>query len=183
MKTATSPATASTMTDKDGKITDRWRGGDPGGDGNSHHSRLHHRPRHPDPDRARSTPTTPRRCTSTNTPSTTLVIEKYIEGTTTPLEGVTFLVTESAAALWWATPTASTSPMRMAASSSTIWSLAPPSPRGRPRPWRAMSWTPPPRALKSRPAKCRLCVSTTAGQGYPRHPEAGFRDKGTSRWR
>ena len=31
----------------------------------------------------------------TNTPSTTLVIEKYIEGTTTPLEGVTFLVTDS----------------------------------------------------------------------------------------
>ena len=30
-----------------------------------------------------------------NTPSTTLVIEKYIEGTTTPLEGVTFLVTDS----------------------------------------------------------------------------------------
>src|SRR5699024_12034496 len=28
-----------------------------------------------------------------NTPDTTLVIEKYIEGTTTPLEGVTFLVT------------------------------------------------------------------------------------------
>ena len=27
----------------------------------------------------------------TNTPSTTLVIEKYIEGTTTPLKGVTFL--------------------------------------------------------------------------------------------
>lgn len=31
----------------------------------------------------------------TNTPSTTLVIEKYIEGTTTPLKGVTFLVTDS----------------------------------------------------------------------------------------
>ena len=30
-----------------------------------------------------------------NTPSTTLVIEKYIEGTTTPLKGVTFLVTDS----------------------------------------------------------------------------------------
>ena len=35
----------------------------------------------------------------TNTPSTTLVIEKYIEGTTTPLEGVTFLVTESSGAV------------------------------------------------------------------------------------
>ena len=31
----------------------------------------------------------------TNTSSTTLVIEKYIEGTTTPLKGVTFLVTDS----------------------------------------------------------------------------------------
>ena len=31
----------------------------------------------------------------TNTPSTTLVIEKYIEGTTTPLKGVTFLVADS----------------------------------------------------------------------------------------
>ena len=31
-----------------------------------------------------------------NTPGVTLVIEKYIEGTTTPLEGVTFLVTDSA---------------------------------------------------------------------------------------
>lgn len=31
----------------------------------------------------------------TNTPSTTLVIEKYIEGTTTPLKGVTFLITDS----------------------------------------------------------------------------------------
>lgn len=31
----------------------------------------------------------------TNTPSTTLVIEKYIDGTTTPLKGVTFLVTDS----------------------------------------------------------------------------------------
>ncbi|WP_418732464.1 SpaA isopeptide-forming pilin-related protein [Dysosmobacter sp.] len=31
----------------------------------------------------------------TNTPSTTLVIEKYIEGTTTPLKGITFLVTDS----------------------------------------------------------------------------------------
>ena len=31
----------------------------------------------------------------TNTPSTTLVIEKYIEGTTTPMKGVTFLVTDS----------------------------------------------------------------------------------------
>ncbi len=31
----------------------------------------------------------------TNTPSTTLVIEKYIEGTTMPLKGVTFLVTDS----------------------------------------------------------------------------------------
>ena len=31
----------------------------------------------------------------TNAPSTTLVIEKYIEGTTTPLKGVTFLVTDS----------------------------------------------------------------------------------------
>ena len=31
----------------------------------------------------------------TNTPSTILVIEKYIEGTTTPLKGVTFLVTDS----------------------------------------------------------------------------------------
>ena len=30
-----------------------------------------------------------------NTPSTTLVIEKYIEGTTTPIKGVTFLVTDS----------------------------------------------------------------------------------------
>ena len=35
----------------------------------------------------------------TNTPSTTLVIEKYIEGTTTPLEGVTFLVTNSSGAV------------------------------------------------------------------------------------
>ena len=35
----------------------------------------------------------------TNTPSTTLVIEKYIEGTTTPLEGVTFLVTDSSGAV------------------------------------------------------------------------------------
>ena len=35
----------------------------------------------------------------TNTPSTTLVIEKYIEGTTTPLEGVTFLVTNSSGAM------------------------------------------------------------------------------------
>ena len=34
-----------------------------------------------------------------NTPSTTLVIEKYIEGTTTPLEGVTFLVTDSSGAV------------------------------------------------------------------------------------
>ena len=34
----------------------------------------------------------------TNTPSTTLVIEKYIEGTTTPLKGVTFLVTDSSGA-------------------------------------------------------------------------------------
>ena len=34
----------------------------------------------------------------TNTPSTTLIIEKYIEGTTTPLEGVTFLVTDSSGA-------------------------------------------------------------------------------------
>ncbi len=30
-----------------------------------------------------------------NTPTTTLVLEKYIEGTTTPLKGVTFLVTDS----------------------------------------------------------------------------------------
>ena len=35
----------------------------------------------------------------TNTPSTTLIIEKYIEGTTTPLEGVTFLVTDSSGAV------------------------------------------------------------------------------------
>ena len=35
----------------------------------------------------------------TNTPSTTLVIEKYIEGTTSPLEGVTFLVTDSSGAV------------------------------------------------------------------------------------
>lgn len=35
----------------------------------------------------------------TNTPSTTLVIEKYIEGTTTALEGVTFLVTDSSGAV------------------------------------------------------------------------------------
>ena len=31
-----------------------------------------------------------------NTPGTTLTIQKYIEGTTTPLEGVTFLITDSA---------------------------------------------------------------------------------------
>ena len=35
----------------------------------------------------------------TNTPTTTLVIEKYIEGTTTPMEGVTFLVTDSSGAV------------------------------------------------------------------------------------
>ena len=35
----------------------------------------------------------------TNTPSTTLVIEKYIEGTTTPLKGVTFLVTDGSGAV------------------------------------------------------------------------------------
>ena len=35
----------------------------------------------------------------TNTPSTTLVIEKYIERTTTPLKGVTFLVTDSSGAV------------------------------------------------------------------------------------
>ena len=35
----------------------------------------------------------------TNTPSTTLVIEKYIEDTTTPLKGVTFLVTDSSGAV------------------------------------------------------------------------------------
>ena len=35
----------------------------------------------------------------TNTPSTTLVIEKYIEGTTTPIKGVTFLVTDSSGAV------------------------------------------------------------------------------------
>ena len=35
----------------------------------------------------------------TNTPSTTLVIEKYIESTTTPLKGVTFLVTDSSGAV------------------------------------------------------------------------------------
>ena len=35
----------------------------------------------------------------TNTPSTTLVIKKYIEGTTTPLKGVTFLVTDSSGAV------------------------------------------------------------------------------------
>ena len=35
----------------------------------------------------------------TNTPSTTLVIEKYIEGTSTPLKGVTFLVTDSSGAV------------------------------------------------------------------------------------
>lgn len=33
-----------------------------------------------------------------NTPSTTLVIEKYVEGTTTPLKGITFLVTDSSGA-------------------------------------------------------------------------------------
>ncbi len=35
----------------------------------------------------------------TNTPSTTLVIEKYIDGTATPLKGVTFLVTDSSGAV------------------------------------------------------------------------------------
>lgn len=35
----------------------------------------------------------------TNTPSTTLVIEKYIEGTTTPIKGVTFLATDSSGAV------------------------------------------------------------------------------------
>jgi len=35
----------------------------------------------------------------TNTPSTTLVIEKYIEGTTTPLKGVTFLIADSSGAV------------------------------------------------------------------------------------
>ena len=35
----------------------------------------------------------------TNIPSTTLVIEKYIEGTTTPLKGVTFLITDSSGAV------------------------------------------------------------------------------------
>ena len=35
----------------------------------------------------------------TNTPSTTLVIEKYAQGTTTPLKGVTFLVTDSSGAV------------------------------------------------------------------------------------
>ena len=34
----------------------------------------------------------------TNTPTTTLVLEKYIEGTTSPLQGVTFLVTDSSGA-------------------------------------------------------------------------------------
>ena len=34
-----------------------------------------------------------------NTPSTTLVIEKYIEGTTTPIKGVTFFVTDSSGAV------------------------------------------------------------------------------------
>ena len=34
-----------------------------------------------------------------NTPSTTLVIEKYIEGTTTPIKGVTFLITDSSGAV------------------------------------------------------------------------------------
>ena len=34
-----------------------------------------------------------------NDPTTTLVIEKYIEGTTTPLKGVTFLVTDSSGAV------------------------------------------------------------------------------------
>ena len=34
-----------------------------------------------------------------NMPSTTLVIEKYIEGTTTPIKGVTFLVTDSSGAV------------------------------------------------------------------------------------
>lgn len=33
-----------------------------------------------------------------NTPSTTLVIEKFVEGTTTPIKGVTFLVTDSSGA-------------------------------------------------------------------------------------
>ena len=53
----------------------------------------------------------------TNTPSTTLVIEKYIEGTTTPLKGVTFLVTDSSVQ-WLVIPTASLSPTKMAALSS-----------------------------------------------------------------
>ena len=42
---------------------------------------------------------TPRRSISPTRPSTTLVIEKYIEGTTTPLKGVTFLVTDSSGAV------------------------------------------------------------------------------------
>ena len=44
-------------------------------------------------------PTDPQTLHFTNTPSTTLVIEKYIEGTTTPLKGVTFLVTDSTGAV------------------------------------------------------------------------------------
>ena len=35
----------------------------------------------------------------TNTPSTTLAIEKYVEGTTTPIQGVTFLITDSSGAV------------------------------------------------------------------------------------
>ena len=44
-------------------------------------------------------PTTRSPSTSPTPPSTTLVIEKYIEGTTTPLKGVTFLVTDSFGAM------------------------------------------------------------------------------------
>ena len=47
----------------------------------------------------------------TNTPSTTLVIEKYIEGTTTPLS-------LTAAVQWLVIPSASLSPTKMAALSS-----------------------------------------------------------------
>ena len=85
-------------TDKDGKIQIDGVVGTLVVTETADHPRLHHRPRHIRPRPSRSTPTTRRRCTSTTPPSTTLVIEKYIEGTTTPLEGVTFLVTDSSAA-------------------------------------------------------------------------------------
>ena len=34
-----------------------------------------------------------------NTPTTSLIIEKYIEGTTTPLKGVTFMLTDGSGAV------------------------------------------------------------------------------------